>query len=398
MLAKSQGDPMTRKPLTIDPYHQPSLEKKIAQMNRRAAKLGLEPIVAEFVERIDSHSERGGIIVQVLVLDVYLTGTAPKLNGWTLICRIEHTEAGNLVSGPTGIHEDLSAWFDAKPECDHCNTDRARRDTFVLRNEAGEVVRVGRNCLADFVRSESAVKVAMAALWGDFFAPSEDSEGGWGHYRYSIITIVAYSVAAIRVDGAYRGSKSESGTTRGTVDFALSQPRSDWKEEMQAEWRSLQATEADVERAKLVIEWAKEQSGSDYAHNLSVACNMLAESDRTRGLLVSAPAAYAKAIGDIATRDKLARLPKITPKSGRYQIDGIVKTIKLQENDFGSVLKMLIVVETDVGTWNGWSTVPSGLNVSEGDNVSIKATVQPKSIGFAILSRPTLPKVTSKVA
>lgn len=390
------GMTTTAKPsLTVKPHFREAVEKKIAQMNRRAAKLGLAPITAEFVERIEYFKDHG-VVRSYMVLDLFLTGNAPKLNGWTLLCRVEHTKEGNLLSAPTGSKEDLSPWFTAEPTCEHCNASRGRRDTFVLRNESGEVVRVGRNCLADFVRSENAVKVAMAAMWGDFFSCDEEDSGcGWGHSQYEVLTIVSHAVAAIRVCGAYVPASCESGTTRGTVSFALSCPRNEWTEQMKAEWRSLQATESDKERAKLVIEWAKVQAGSNYAHNLSVACSMLAETDRTRGILVSAPAAYSKAIGEEATRAKLAALPKVEPKAGRYEVSGVVKTLKLQENDFGSTLKMLVVVETDNGVWNGWGTVPSGLDLSEGDSVTVKATVQPKEAGFAILSRPTVVKVAA---
>lgn len=367
--------------LTIDPNRKSEFEAKLAKLNRRSVKLGIAPVTASYADRLvkvdDTHSK--------LVLDIELDGIAPCINGWTLVCRIEHTPAGNLVSGATGCREDLSAWHNAAPRCDHCSTDRARRDTFILRATDGHTIQVGRSCLADFVRSEDAVRIMNAAMWGDFFPPNPEGEGcGFGQMTFATITILEFACAAIRVDGAYRPAASDR-STRNLVDFALLPCRT---AERRTEWLSLQPTPVDVKLAAKVQAWAREQSGSDYAHNLAVACSALGESGRVRGILVSAPAAYAKAMGLEASRTKSASVPKITPAAGRYAVTGVVKSKRYQEHQYSDTLKMLIEVTTYEGTWNGWSTVPSSMSVEIGNAVTITATVQPKEPGFAILSRP----------
>lgn len=60
--------------------------------------------------------------------------------------------------------------------------------------------------------------------------------------------------------------------------------------------------------------------------------------------------------------------------TGRIVIEGEVLTTKLQESDFGSVLKML--VKADAG-WKVWSTVPAAMERPErGARVRFKATVE----------------------
>ena len=126
--------------LIIEVYQRNKLESKLGKLNRKAAKLGLAPVIADFQPKIIER-EIEGLTREVVVYDVKLTGDAPKLNGWTFVCRVEHTKAGQIVSGPAGSNEDLSRWHECDAhECDHCHTNRDRRDTFVLRDEAGQYV------------------------------------------------------------------------------------------------------------------------------------------------------------------------------------------------------------------------------------------------------------------
>src|SRR6188474_1381037 len=76
-------------------------------------------------------------------------GEFPRANGWTFVAKIEHTVAGNLISCAPGETLDES-YRTAKAHCDHCNTQRGRTETFVIRSPEGELKQIGRNCLADF--------------------------------------------------------------------------------------------------------------------------------------------------------------------------------------------------------------------------------------------------------
>lgn len=84
-----------------------------------------------------------------------------------------------------------------------------------------------------------------------------------------------------------------------------------------------------------------------------------------------------------AEHDKAADCP-----TGRLEIRGEVLTIKVQENQFGYVTKML--VRADSG-YKVWGTRPSGLNVERGAIVAFTATVEPSPDDpkFGFFSRPT---------
>jgi hypothetical protein len=367
--------------ITIEPREFAKFAKKFATLNRKAIKLGLPEVTFTSVERTKI-VEVGTQTREVVVIDVTLTGQAPRIDGWNLVCKVEHTEAGQLVKQPAGCNEDLSAWYECSGRtCDHCHTDRDRTVTFVLRNEAdGRIVRIGRSCLADFVRDVNAVKVINSALWEDFVPQGDD---GPRCYTYSTHMLVSVAVAVIRADkGQYLGER-----TRGAVSFALSNPPEE-KEAFEA-WKEIQPTAEDRAVAATVIEWAKQQSGSDYLHNLAVACSSVGIG-ATRNLLISAPHAYARAHNTAAqAASKAAPLVKILPKTGRYEVTGVVKTLRTQESDYGTTEKMLLTIDVTEGTWNAWISVPAGLNDLEvGQTVTLTATVEPKEVGFAILKRP----------
>jgi hypothetical protein len=73
---------------------------------------------------------------------------------------------------------------------------------------------------------------------------------------------------------------------------------------------------------------------------------------------------------------------------GRVMVKGEVVSTRVQDSDFGSILKML--VKDDTG-YKVWGTVPSALNVERGSRVKFTATIEvskddPK---FGFFKRPT---------
>ena len=69
------------------PYNQSVLEEKLVKLNRKSAKLGLAPVVAKFDLVPTMQSNEWGIQREVIMLHVHLEGVAPRINGWTFVCR-----------------------------------------------------------------------------------------------------------------------------------------------------------------------------------------------------------------------------------------------------------------------------------------------------------------------
>jgi hypothetical protein len=266
------------------------LEKRVDKFARRAAKLGKDALSIEVVgeeTEVVKNEVTGEPTGRVHVYKLFVVhGEAPCVSGHTFVARIEHTEAGNIMSKAPGcesvpVSPELR---DAPPTCDHCNTNRRRKDTFLLRkDETGELIRVGRNCLADFLRSEDAEEALR--VWNllteiRVACIDPDEPGGWGggsHCYDSTVYYVACVVRAIALHGwtsrkaAYE--QDELTSTADDANFACG-PCPTYNG-AKKDWDEAQPTKDNSEEAVKAVEWAKALTGdSDYEHNLKVACSL----------------------------------------------------------------------------------------------------------------------------
>jgi hypothetical protein len=134
-----------------------SFKSRFAKLQKKAEKLGVGgsidyKVLQEkhiWVDTGDSIFETGK---KIKVFEIEVFGDAPKYQGWTFIGRLEHDQViGTIVRSAPG-QTIPSKYYDAKhTNCDHCQTKRFRKDTFVLMHESGEYKQVGRQCIKDFL-------------------------------------------------------------------------------------------------------------------------------------------------------------------------------------------------------------------------------------------------------
>lgn len=278
-------------------------------------------------------------------------GDMPRCNGFEFIGKLEHTEAGNMLKmAPGRDSSEISAeWRDAKPTCDHCNTVRSRTETFLIRDPQGAIVRVGRNCLQDFTGSAEA----MIALeqFQDVIREISDSEyerGGSGGWSWGIDTM-HYLACCVRasVNGyVKRDDPQGRESTRDTAAFAAGDCPAHPK--AAEAWRALQPIADDQAQAVAIVVWLSEQDSSkDYIHNLQVAVQLSEASDRNMGLLASAPAAYTRAMGDIAARKARGEAKYFGTVKGRTSVPVTVTYVTSYDTVYGT--KYVIGMRTDCG-------------------------------------------------
>lgn len=208
----------------IPDYNMPTVEAKIAKLNKRAAKLGAEPIKIIIVKKWDRRIIVGdGDDVQfagarddfttttlqpvkvIPTTTIQIDGKAPKLNGWELVSVVEPVEGGNLMRKFPGTKLEVPIEFrDVSPDrCDHCHTVRKRNETFVVHNaEQSKWMVVGRSCLADFTGIRNPEAIAnYASTLADLMLSVADEErvggggfGGGGYYQAPIRSFL-YTVA-----------------------------------------------------------------------------------------------------------------------------------------------------------------------------------------------------------
>lgn len=311
----------------------PDLRTKVERLARRAAKLGMPAISLVEVKPGPRTKERWSEAKrrnETYILPCTwceLRGPSPVLSGYTFLARLEHTDAGNLVSRVPGAGDeiDLTAWRTALPHCDHCKHKRKRNDTFVLLTPEGSLTQIGRNCLADYIRSANVdVVLAMIDLTHELSKSAEEDEGGDGEggygggYREVLLVrdYVAATVVAVREFGWVSRSAVNAGVqkTPTATHASFIAGRAPSENRAAEEWRRLQPTKEDVEYADRVLEWLKGTTdASDYMYNLRVAAALPEVTYRTRGLLASVVGAYQREVEKkIAQRS----VPKVSAHVG----------------------------------------------------------------------------------
>ncbi|MBU0571989.1 MAG: hypothetical protein KJ995_07915, partial [Candidatus Omnitrophica bacterium] len=189
------------------------LEAKIAKLNRKAAKLGCDPITITISEET-KQVERTRAIIDcddtafrteiVTAREVTVEGEAPKLNGWNVIASIDY------VGGEPIFHklsdEELPLRFRTQGAiCEHCASNRFRKYVYALKSGADEWKQVGSTCLKDFTGHSNPHGIASYLQWlRDIIVFMEDTESyGQGDVRELLTRFLTAACAVVRIDGGY---------------------------------------------------------------------------------------------------------------------------------------------------------------------------------------------------
>lgn len=380
--AFQRGNIMDNLTFDIPEFHVDQLQAKIAEVNRRAVKLGC-PVVEliKVGEYQKTRTTKTGYEYKLSYVQMQVTGKTPKLNGWELIAVVEPLESGeNLVKTVPGkaFPEELQAGSMA---CDHCHTDRRRKQVFIVRHEDGQYRKVGRNCLSDFLGGHSPesilhyfeiIKEVESIGDGD-----EDSFwGGSGQRAVDPIDFLSLTRAIARRFGWV--SRANAGPeAMSTADMAwqtINWPNSGLGKDVLEEIKNVENA-TDVQFATDALAWGKEQQGSDYLANLGVACrNEIVRRD-TCGLIASLVSSYSrhlekqretaakvptKHVGTVGERENFkVRILSVIPTEGAF---GATFVVKMQDE------------QANVLTW--FASSEPGKDLPQNELIEIVATVK----------------------
>jgi len=307
---------------TLQTWAIPVLQERVDKLNRRAAKCKCEPLalrVLRSYDRVIGKDALGSDRV-VNLSDVEIEGTAPRINGWVLVAKLTPTEGGNFVKAVPGLEGDLDPKYRTiEMRCDHCRSKRRRNDVFVIRNESGVEKVIGRNCLADFIRT--ADFEAMIA-WADFIDKCDinaDSDWeGMGGGRVTPTSPILYwletiSICVRKLGWLSRSAAFESGregsATADTVVYLHWAPDPYGKKREFCQKNDLYATDHDKALAVKALEWVRSLTDTtgDYLYNLKLACGRDYVDRESAGLVSSLIQAYQRAIEEEIKRMQLRK-------------------------------------------------------------------------------------------
>lgn len=274
------------------------LEKKLTRIQNKCNQLGCEFIYNRVGEEFVTVKPGNGLSYQIRYIIIEAQGIA-LINDWQFIATIEHHEPMNIIRR---FNMDVSipeSYYTSKPTCEHCNTLRSRKDTYLVHNVVtGEVKQVGKSCLTDFTRGLSAEAVASYISYFDELIQGEAPGAGFKMY-YDPKDIVATAVEYVRVFG-YTKSQVQYGedycgkVTPSTACRVANFIHEDTEAMKEAIDYSINPENPEaIAKSQIIIDWVMSKS-EDYGYitNLKAAVSLSGCEYRHFGLIVSSVAAY----------------------------------------------------------------------------------------------------------
>lgn len=351
---------------------------KIDKINARAAKRGFTgTFTLTATPTTWSETNSAGIAIERSGVTATLTGTPPSYAGWSFLAAVDtlHTDTGAtfVVRTAPGTPENAIERSHLAPgQCQHCHTQRNRRNTYVVRHDqTGETRQVGSTCLKDFLGwTGRPVFYSEDDLRTDL-----DNAQGTGPADYTTATVIATAWAAVHVDG-WRPASAQGASTRATVVSALLGRSS-------ADHATRQALAphmpAGAELAPQIITTLRDTLGtSDYETNLRAVIEATHLPERLYGLAASAIPAYAKAIGEATTPKPEPTAPSqwIGSIGEKITATGTITTAMTIDGYAYGTTSRLVIIRTATATLKVISAASWAYEADHGETITITGTVK----------------------
>lgn len=260
------------------------LRQKIGRIQNKCIKYGCDFIFNEVGEEYRTLTNEQGFSYTARFIIVEAEGKS-IINGWQFIASVEHTGKGNIIKRVCNI-EVPERYYTSQPICEHCNSRRARKDTYIVMNEeTGEFKQVGKSCLKDFTHGMSAEAVAQYMAAFDCLIEGEKPDSNQSDSLYiSLEEWLSYVVETINHFGYMKRDNDlgEVDTCTKALNFFIvnhggyvaTNIRKKSLDEIVKSGFNPEKTEVkkDVE---IALDWISEQQPSNnYMHNLKVACSL----------------------------------------------------------------------------------------------------------------------------
>ena len=307
----------------IPELHLESFKQEIAKLNRRSAKMdiGLAPmtVVTGAIEhRLVEHG------IYCTFIEVQIDGNMPKIAGWQFLARIEHMSEGhNIVHTYPGADLIDKKYWVVAPNCDHCNTQRRRKDTFIV-TDGHETLQVGSSCIKDFLGHDMPSNFGSLFVTEDF---CEEFKEKWPRIEpeWDLLDVLSMTSAVIR-EFKWVGSSAAYNdpslfATKDRVFIQMSE-------------REIIPIDSDQEVAKKAIKWVEDflVTDTNYLENLSAIVKIGYIRERSFGLACSILISYYRTI------EKESKNSQWVGEIGvRQEFTIVVKSLNFIDNQYGGL-------------------------------------------------------------
>lgn len=303
----------------------PSLKEKLDKVNKKCAKLGFPPFEVKVIS-ISSNTE-DTFVYRILTIEI--SGTIPKIAGYTFCGSIQHLQNSedNIVKEVKETK--IPDKFRNRRCCDHCNINRYRTETYILKSNNGNYFQVGSSCLKDFLGHdpESGISICQYIIEIEEKIESFNFDSGALNKTHLYLpTFLKYVAFCIRNYGWV--SKKESQETGKTSTVFQVFHVIDLKEKNIF-------SDSDIRIAEQSLEWAKSLSDrlelSSYLWNIHAIAKSELIERRLEGYAASIIIAWSKDTGNT---------PDGTEKQEPRKKSDFVGTVGCKETFFLKCIKV----------------------------------------------------------
>ncbi|CAL9980730.1 hypothetical protein VPHD481_0016 [Vibrio phage D481] len=360
---------------TIKARHITELQARVEAANKIAKKIGVEALTLEVGKETYENVLGVNGWYKVYYNDVTITGEYPQFNGWDFVTQLDH-ETGLVRSHGETNHRHLLG----DTTCDHCNTNRARNVTYVIKNEDTEM-RVGGSCLKYYIPTKSVNSLASffeaVESFGDEFVG-----GGSAKPCYTTIELLTWVCMVVERDGRYIAGGETKFEAMRLLNAGTKEARND-RDELLAKVDFDKMTE----RAETIRKWVGEQEATnDFMSNVIASCKPDYIEYKQAGFLAASVVAYSKGV---EKEEIMKAKAKKVEELGESEYIGTVK----KRETFTLTLEKVIVLDGYYGdtyihrfrdeqnnlvVWFGSKRLENKEDeyVAEGEKATVKATVK----------------------
>ena len=290
----------------------PKLEKKLERIRKKCEKYNCDfsyEIVGATHHEIEIDKYHS-FIGQFVIVDV--EGTA-IINGWQLIAKIQHELNGNIITKINIETEIPEKYYYTEPFCEHCNTSRDRKCTYLIRNiETGEFKQVGSACLMDYTHGLSAEMAAACANYFSELSEADKPLKGISYKEYiNVKEFLLYAAEAVRCFGYVKTNTDTQtqSTASLTMDiYNLDRDKLNFKYAESLKQKLYKANyneQSQIEFIDNLLKWAQTlKEENEYLHNVKVLCSLNYIEFKYYGVLASSVIAYKRTLEHNAKKNK----------------------------------------------------------------------------------------------
>lgn len=349
------------------------LRAKCETIRKKCAKNGCTFVYREVGEQFEEYKEDGVKFSRRFIL-VEVEGTA-IVNGWQFLATVQHLSGGKVITKADADIEIPNRFYSMDPICEHCNSKRARKDTYIVYNqETKEYKMVGKSCLREYTNGLSA---ELVASYLSYFEALEDAENYFpasysaGQKYYDVEEVLQVAAETVKHFG-YVPSSFEGYTTKARCSDYFYYLTEGWaitpefKEKIRMDLAAVKfdhKSNSSVGLAKDIMKFIREhEADSEYIRNLQSIVASRFVSARNFGLLISAVKAYDREVekqkreeAKKAERSKIASSSNFQGEVGqKLTFDAVeVKVLSCYENQWDySYFYQMLDAQGNVYTWS----------------------------------------------